>query len=111
MPLRRAAALWPGLVFAVATLAFYWEIVLPGQILVDYDVWVYFYPLRSYAADAIRAGRFPLWNPDIFLGAPFFANPQTAMLYPGTALFYLLPVPYAFSLSIIGHVFLAIVSM
>jgi len=102
---------WPFLVLAAATLAFYWEIVLPYRILADYDVWAYFYPLRSYAADAIRAGRFPLWNPDTFLGAPFFANPQTALVYPGTLLFYALPVAYAFSLSVIFHAFFAAVGM
>jgi len=93
--------------FLLAAVAFYWEIALPGRILADYDVWTYFYPLRSYAAEAIRAGRFPLWNPDTFLGAPFFANPQTALLYPGTIIFYLLPVAYAYSVSVILHVFLA----
>ena len=35
---------------------------------------VFFYALRQYAVDALREGRFPLWNPDIFLGSPFFAN-------------------------------------
>lgn len=93
--------------FLLAAVAFYWEIALPGRILAEYDVWTYFYPLRSYAAEAIRAGRFPLWNPDTFLGAPFFANPQTALLYPGTILFYVLPVAYAYSVSVILHVFLA----
>jgi hypothetical protein len=90
-----------------ASLGFYWEIAAPDYILADYDVWTYFYPLREYAAEAIRAGRFPLWNPDTFLGSPFFANPQTSVLYPGTALFYVLPVAYAYSLSVIAHVFLA----
>ncbi len=93
--------------FLGTTLGFYWEIADPGRILADYDVWTYFYPLRAYAAEAIRAGRFPLWNPDTFLGSPFFANPQTSLLYPGSLLFYVLPVPYAYSLSVIVHVFLA----
>jgi hypothetical protein len=92
--------------FAGLTLLFYWEIALPSRILADYDVWTYFYPLRTYAAQAIQSGRFPLWNPDTFLGSPFFANPQTALLYPGSALFYVLPVPYAYSLSVLLHVFL-----
>jgi Bacterial membrane protein YfhO len=93
--------------FLAAGLAFYWEIVSPARILADYDVWTYFYPLRQYAAEAVRAGRIPLWNPDTFLGSPFFANPQTSLLYPGTLLFYVLPIPYAYSLSVIFHVLLA----
>lgn len=90
-----------------ATLLAYRELLSPSWVLADYDAWTYFYPLRAYAARAVREGRWPLWNPDTFLGAPFFANPQTSMLYPGTALFYLLPLAYAYSLSIIVHVFLA----
>ncbi len=31
---------------------------------------------------ALRSGHLPLWNPFIFLGAPFLANPQAAVLYP-----------------------------
>lgn len=120
---RRLVTLWPVLVggrhgvgrwaqwlpiaaLAAVTVAFYPEIVLPSWILADYDVWTYFYPLRAYAARAIQEGRFPLWNPDTFLGAPFFANPQTSVLYPGSVLFYVLPVPYAYSLSVLLHVFL-----
>src|SRR6266545_1622742 len=90
-----------------ATLAFYVEILNPAWILGDLDVWTYFYPLRAYAANAIRSGRFPLWNPDTFVGAPFFANPQTSILYPGTLLFYVLPLGYAYSLSVVLHVLLA----
>ena len=95
------------LLCTAAALGFYWEIVFPDRILADYDVWAYFYPLREYAAEAIRSGRFPLWNPDTFLGSPFFANPQTSLLYPGTVLFYALPTAYAYSLSVIAHVLLA----
>ena len=105
-PLRRELLITAPLLLLVS-IAFYAELVLPSRILADYDVWTYFYPLRAYGAAAIHAGWFPFWNPDTFLGAPFFANPQTALLYPGTLLFYALPVPYAFSLSIILHVFLA----
>lgn len=90
----------------LATVIFYPEIALTGRILADYDVWTYFYPLRQYGADALKAGRFPLWNPDTFLGAPFFANPQTSLLYPGTLLFLVLPVPDAYTVSVLLHVFL-----
>ncbi|MFN8473082.1 MAG: hypothetical protein U0822_12915 [Anaerolineae bacterium] len=41
-----------------------------------------FYPLRLFAADALKAGRLPLWNPHIFGGTPALADPQWATLYP-----------------------------
>src|SRR5262249_33780392 len=39
-----------------------------------------------------------LWNPHSFAGAPFFANPQTALLFPLTWLAAVLPAPAALSL-------------
>ncbi|MBI4492481.1 MAG: YfhO family protein [Chloroflexi bacterium] len=90
-----------------ASLLYYPDLVFRGLVLADYDVFAYFYPLRHFAAEAVRQGRLPLWNPDLFLGSPFLANPQTAVFYPLTALFYVLPVPYAYSASLVGHLFLA----
>jgi len=106
-PALAARRFGPLVALGIATLGLYREILLPTWILADYDIWAYFYPLRSYAAQALQQGRFPLWNPDIFLGSPFFANPQTSMLYPGTVFFYVLPIGYAYSLSVILHVALA----
>src|SRR5438876_1827 len=55
------------------------------------EVTLLFHPAAIHAADEIRSGHFPLWNPHTFGGAPFFANPQTAVLFPLTALLYVLP--------------------
>ena len=106
--------LWPGVAAAAALLALvvlFYRGLFQGLILGDYDAFVYFYPLRYYAAEAIKQGRFPLWNPDLFLGVPFFANVQTAVLYPPNLLFLLFPTPYAFSASVVFHVLLAGFSM
>jgi Bacterial membrane protein YfhO len=62
------------------------------------DITLMFHPFALYAGDEIRAGRFPLWNPHTFGGAPFFANPQTALLFPLTALVYVLPYSLALTL-------------
>src|SRR5262249_52880100 len=55
------------------------------------EITLMFHPAVLYASEEVRAGRFPLWNPHTFGGAPFFANPQTALLFPLTALAYVLP--------------------
>ncbi|MEA2641779.1 MAG: hypothetical protein QOF51_3173, partial [Chloroflexota bacterium] len=109
--LRVLSAALPTLGFVAAVALFYTEILLPVRILADYDTWTYFYPLRAYGARALLEGRFPLWNPDTWMGAPFFANPQTALLYPGSALFYLLPTPYAYSLTLLAHALLGALLM
>ena len=105
MKLSRLLA--PSLVLVVLVVGFYRGLVLQGLVVGDYDAFVYFYPLREYAARVLGQGGFPLWNPYTFMGAPFFANIQTAVLYPLNLLFLLLPAPYAFSASVVLHVLLA----
>ena len=46
------------------------------------DVADYFYPYVSYAIERLRSGDFPLWNPYILTGTPFFASSQPAVLDP-----------------------------
>jgi len=88
-------------------LLFFWKIALTNLILVGLDVFTYFYPYREYAAQVIRAGHLPLWNPYLFLGVPFLANIQSAVLYPLNLLFLWLPAPKMVAYSIVLHVFLA----
>src|SRR5919202_1687738 len=103
-------ARWDGaaaLALLALDLAAYGPLLDPGQMLADYDAFVYFYPLRAYAAAAVREGRLPLWNPSSFLGVPFIANPQASFFYPPTSLFFWLPVPLAYGLSLALHVLIA----
>jgi hypothetical protein len=58
-----------------------------------------FYPWRRFAAESLRRGVIPLWNPYQFCGTPFLANGQSAVLYPLNLLFWLLPVYHAFGWS------------
>src|SRR4029078_2735265 len=68
-------------------------------------------PMRAFARDALRRGELPLWNPHLFFGAPFLANYQSAVLYPPSALIYLLPFPFSLSLFLAFHVVIAGVGM
>jgi hypothetical protein len=90
-----------------AALVFYYPLVFLGRALVDYDAFVYFYPQRVYLAQSLLAGRIPLWDPDLFLGVPFLANPQTAVLYPLSWLFLLGPVHTMYAAQLVLHAFLA----
>lgn len=108
MTAPRARCDWlAALALLALDLAAYGGLLDPGRMLADYDAFVFFYPLRAYAAAAVQEGRLPLWNPSSFLGVPFIANPQTAFFYPPTALFFWLAVPWAYGLSLVGHMFLA----
>jgi len=66
-----------------------------------------YYPWRHFAAQSLRAGHIPLWNPYQFCGTPFLANGQSAVLYPLNLVFWLLPVARAFGWSALLHLFLA----
>ena len=101
----------PELAAAVALLllvvAFNPGLTLFGRVLGGYDAFVYFYPLRSYIAETLGQGRLPLWNPYLFAGSPYLANPQTAVFYPGTWLFAVLDVPRAYAVNFLGHIWIA----
>jgi len=57
------------------------------------------YPWRFLARELIREGTFPAWNPHVFAGIPFFANPQTMLLSPFSVPLWVLPLSYAVGLA------------
>jgi len=65
-----------------------------------------FYPWRLFAAQTLRAGFLPLWNPHQFCGTPFVANSQSAVFYPLNLLFCVMPVARAFGVSVLLHLWL-----
>jgi len=67
------------------------------------DIEPFFYPMKAFLVRSVRAGRVPLWNPWTVNGEPFFAALQPAVLYPGSLLLYLLPMPFAFNLLLAAH--------
>jgi hypothetical protein len=93
--------------FLILAIVFYRAITLTNSILVGFDTFTYFYPYETYAAESLRQGHLPLWNPYLFTGVPFLANLQSAIFYPLNLLFLLLPVPTAYSWSVVIHVALA----
>ncbi|MBN1976520.1 MAG: YfhO family protein [Anaerolineae bacterium] len=89
-------------------LALYWRIALAGRVLAGGDVFTYFYPYWAEATRAAQAGRLPLWNPYLFMGAPFLANSQVGAFYPPNwPLWLLLPAHQSIHLAIVLHLCLA----
>ncbi len=54
------------------------------RVYIPFDLGGFHYPLADYAFQALKHGRFPEWDPTIYGGMPFAANPQAALFYPGT---------------------------
>jgi membrane protein YfhO len=119
-PLRAARAhphLAAALAFALLVLAYLWRALIGGEVLgpladlygyvpfhaqtppdvVRYlnplltDVPLAHYPWHFFARQQLHAGTFPAWNPHVFGGVPFFANPQMMLLTPFSLPLWLLP--------------------
>jgi hypothetical protein len=84
----------------------------PSMMLGNFgDIYTYHLPLRHLAASRLQAGQMPFWNPYIFAGLPFLANPQAAVFYPPSVLFHVLPAGYSFTLHAAFHLALAALGM
>ncbi len=127
-PTRRAY--WPMVVIVAAACAFCWPVFI-GRIMSPADMMLLFLPWkhalasqfpgfhgphnpmldpiqqylpwRMYAVESLRSGVVPLWNPYSFMGTPFLANLQSALLYPPNVLFLLTGAAYGFGVSAILH--------
>lgn len=66
-----------------------------------------FYPLKTLAAESLKNGQLPLWNPYMFGGYPLYASVQLGLLFP-TMIFYLLfSSPIAWTIQVMFQPFLA----
>lgn len=64
-------------------------------------------PERSYAVEAVRAGRIPLWNPLEYCGTPFLAANLNSVFYPLRLIDYLFPGPVAIAWTQLAKALLA----
>lgn len=90
-----------------SAIVFLYKLAVTNLILARGDMFLYFYPYWSYAAEAVRQGHVPLWNPYLFMGAPFLANSQAGVLYPLNLALAWLPTLRAINVTIILHLALA----
>jgi hypothetical protein len=59
----------------------------------DGDFTHHFLPFSLFQQQELLAGRLPLWNPYTYAGHPFFADAQSAALYPVSNLLLLVTLP------------------
>jgi hypothetical protein len=101
----------PTVLLLAVGLLFFRDVLLGGQAFFSRDIAPFFYPMKDFLARSVRAGELPLWNPWLLNGEPFFATLQPGVLYPGNLLLYVLPMPFAFGLTLILHYPLAGIGM
>ena len=102
-PAQRVAA--P--LFVALSVAFFAPAFYAGKVPVFRDLLILVIPLRGYARESLHGGRLPLWTSELFFGAPFLANYQSAVLYPPSLIIYLLPFPLGLSVFLAFHLFVA----
>ena len=88
-------------------LAFFWKLAFTNLIIARGDIFYYFYPYRDFAAQAVREGHVALWNPYLFMGAPFMANSQVGFFYPFNLLMSGLDTTRAINWTIVLHILFA----
>jgi len=80
---------------ALATIGFFWQILFTPNTWMPAgggDLAPFLYPNYRFAAEHLRQGVIPLWNPHLYSGAPFAADIQSGLFYPvNLALFLLVP--------------------
>ena len=102
---------------AVVTSVFFWRVLFTRGAWIPAgggDLASFLYPTYHYAAESLRRGVIPLWNPHLYLGTPFLPDNQTAVFYPVNLLFYFLTPELTYPTMewlVIVHVFLSGVFM
>jgi hypothetical protein len=94
------AAAGGALLAAVALLA------APADLLVgspQTDLAQQFLAWRAFAAASWHAGHWPLWNPYTYGGEPFLGGFQSAVFYPPSLMFLVLPLARAVHLTLLLH--------
>src|SRR5436190_5230311 len=67
---------------SLAPVLYFLPALLQGKVLCPADGFLQNVPFRVAAAQILRAGHLPLWDPYIFSGMPLFATAQVGILYP-----------------------------
>jgi hypothetical protein len=90
------------------TVVFFHRAIFFGEVYVERDTRVFYFPLQAWYASRLKQFELPLWTPDIFGGFPVFADGETGMFYPPVALLaFFLPAGQVFLWNGVLHVFFA----
>ncbi len=95
-----SGARWRALLFnllalgllALATAGFFWRILFAGAWMPrgGGDLASLLYPTYHFAAQSLKSGVFPLWNPYVWGGTPFASDIQSSLFYPVNLIYFAL---------------------
>lgn len=78
-------------ILIVFWLIFFWRQIIGGEVWYCCDNLLVNIPSKVFLVSELKAGRFPLNNPYIFSGTPFFADINLAVLHPLNLLYFVFP--------------------
>jgi len=90
------------LLFIIAVLYFA-PVIFSHNTFIARDIYIFYNPKHFFAAENIKGGTIPLWNPYLACGVPFQANVQSCIFYPLSSIYYLLPFQLGYKYFIIVH--------
>jgi hypothetical protein len=75
---------------ALATAGFFWRILFAGAWMPagGGDLAALLYPTYHLAAQSLKGGVIPLWNPYLWSGTPFVADIQASLFYPINLIYF-----------------------
>jgi Bacterial membrane protein YfhO len=83
------------------------DMIFSGKIPFFRDLASYFYPIKFSVAEAFKAGELPLWDRRMAAGFPIMAGFQSAVFYPPSSVYFLLPFFAALQFTFVFHYALA----
>lgn len=96
------------LLLGLLALVFPWQLSLLGYLPNSIDFVLQYYPNLAFLGTSLKAGELPLWNPHVFAGTPYLADPQSAVLYlPNWPFLLLLSTADAARAIVVAHYALA----
>jgi len=101
------------IVLLLAALGFFWRILFTPDAWKPAgggDLVSFLFPIYRFAAANLSAGNLALWNPHLYVGAPFLADMQTGLFYPPNLLLFLISPTFAYKAlewMAVLHIFLA----
>jgi len=103
----------PVIGFILVTMIVFGKALFPAADFMIYgdDIHRSYYFFREFFNYWIRQGVFPWWNPYIFGGQPFIADPIVNIWYPINWLFMLIPLNIAYAWHIALHIVWAMTGM
>ena len=95
------------LAVTLAPIFYFLPAAINQKVLCPYDGLIQNVPLRVAAANILRAGSLPLWNPYYFSGIPLLASSQAGVLFPLNWYYLVFSPPVATNLMVISSYMLA----